>query len=136
MPYNEDKNYDQDTISFIIGKSIPLTDHNDKMVPNMDVYAQILKLIMQKAEPDGLVKAILIRVYLTDDQKDHECELSLSYDEIGKQILNLMESGIGGCDNARSAQAIGQSTRVFHPKKGASRYLSNSLTEALEKSFA
>lgn len=67
----------KDTISFIIGPSSPLIDKCDNMVPNMDVYAQILKYVKIKGEEyqKEVLTGLFIRVYLKDDQKSSEIVL-------------------------------------------------------------
>lgn len=97
----------KENISFTIGKSIPLTEKCDNMVPNMDVYAQIWKYVKLKGEEyaNFVLTGIFIRVYLKADQDSSEIVLPLSYDQIASQILQLMETGRGS-DEPREVQAI------------------------------
>ncbi|GLJ53900.1 hypothetical protein SUGI_1151380 [Cryptomeria japonica] len=55
-------------VAYTIGTAISLNDKSGNVVPNVDVYAKILKLCIQKVEDydKALLSGISIRVYLRD----------------------------------------------------------------------
>lgn len=102
-------------VSYTIGKAISLNDSSGNAVPNMDVYANILKLLIQKAEDydKAVLSGVFIRVYLAGMQEKEgmrEKELPLSSDEMDAQIWQLMNAGIGGGE-PQEVKAMGRKSR-------------------------
>ncbi|XP_059067855.1 DNA polymerase-like [Cryptomeria japonica] len=76
----------------------------------MDVYAKILKLLIQKIEDydKALLSGIFIRIYLRGMR---DKELPLSSDEMDAIILQLMNVGIDGCGEPQEVEAMGRKSR-------------------------
>lgn len=97
-------------VSYTIGKAISLNDSSGNAVPNMDVYANIFQLLIQKAEDydKAVLSGVFIRVYLAGMQ---EKELPLSSDEMDALIWQLMNAGIGGGGSPQEVKAMGRKSR-------------------------
>lgn len=101
-------------VSYTIGRAISLEDSVGNVVPNMDVYAMIDKVIRSQAEDyeKAVISGVFIRVYLAGRHESLERELALplSSDEISSQIWQLITAGIGGGER-REVKAIGGKRR-------------------------
>ena len=119
--YNTEFEYGKFTISYVmkiptgdvaytIGTAISLNDQSGHAAPNVDVYAKILKLCIQKAEDydEALLSGIFVRVYLRGMK---EKEVPLSSDEIEAIILQLMKAGIDGSGEPKEVEAMGRKSR-------------------------
>ena len=102
-------------VTYIIGKAVPL---NGNAAPNLEVCAQILKLLIKKAEDydKALLSGVFIRVYLRGMQGAKKVPLSM--DEMNAIILQLMNADIENAnienadiDGSPEVQAMGKKSR-------------------------
>ena len=102
-------------VTYTIGKAVPL---NGNAAPNLEVCAQILKLLIKKAEDydKALLSGVFIRVYLRGMQGTKK--VPLSKDEMNAIILQLMNADIENAnienadiDGSPEVQAMGKKSR-------------------------
>lgn len=89
------------------GSAISLNDSKGNAVPNMDVYAEIYKYVIKKAE--DYEKDVLLGVFLRISHSGmEEKESPLSSYEIDTKIWELIHSGIVGGE-PQEVKAMGSS---------------------------
>jgi len=106
-------------ITFSAGSSIPLTTHDDQLIPKMDIYAHLHQIFLKQAEVYNGSSLVRLTVHVYMDQEKKMDRPSLSDDDRYQSLILMKSEALSEIDPIPASSI----RKILHKKRNYSGYI-------------